>query len=121
MTRHEVYDCAAGCPVQSTVQFIAGKWKSVILYHLLQGDATRFSTLNRAIPSVSSRMLALQLAQLEADGIIVKQCGPATDNRSMLYALTPFGQTLAPVIQAMAAWGTVYNAAQKDKQTAVEP
>ena len=69
----EVYDCADGCPVQSTVQFISGKWKSVILYHLLRGDATRFSTLNRAIPSVTERMLALQLAQLEADHLIVKK------------------------------------------------
>ena len=66
MMSGELYDCAAGCPVQNTVDIISGKWKSVILYHLFQGDATRFSTLNKAIPSVTERMLALQLAQLEA-------------------------------------------------------
>ncbi|HAJ54514.1 MAG TPA: HxlR family transcriptional regulator, partial [Lactobacillus sp.] len=43
----ELYNCAAGCPVQNTVDLISGKWKSVILYHLFKGDATRFSTLNK--------------------------------------------------------------------------
>gem|GEM_PF-4548962 len=44
----ELYNCAAGCPVQNTVDLISGKWKSVILYHLFKGDATRFSTLTGA-------------------------------------------------------------------------
>ncbi|OLS09018.1 HxlR family transcriptional regulator [Lacticaseibacillus casei] len=105
----EVYDCAEGCPVQSTVQFISGKWKSVILYHPLRGDATRFSTLNRAIPSVTERMLALQLAQLEADHLIVKKIGTVSDNRSLEYSLTSFGRSLTPVIEAMAAWGSAFN------------
>ncbi|TXJ65184.1 helix-turn-helix transcriptional regulator [Lacticaseibacillus paracasei] len=101
-----------GCPVQNTVDVIAGKWKSVILYHLFQGDATRFSTLNKAIPSITERMLALQLAQLEADNIIVKRAGHA-DGRATEYQLTALGQTLAPVIQAMAAWGEAYKVRQK--------
>ncbi|WP_057819244.1 winged helix-turn-helix transcriptional regulator [Schleiferilactobacillus perolens] len=105
----EAYDCAAGCPVESTMQIIAGKWKSVILYHLIHQDATRFSTLNKAIPSVSPRMLALQLAQLEADDVITKSAA-SIDGRATEYALTPFGATLAPVIDAMAVWGTAYNA-----------
>lgn len=108
----ELYDCAAGCPVQNTVDIISGKWKSVILYHLFQGDATRFSTLNKAIPSVTERMLALQLAQLEADHVITKKPGD-TDGRATEYGLTEFGQTLAPVIQAMATWGEAYQARQK--------
>lgn len=110
----EIYDCAAGCPVQSTVQIIAGKWKSVILCHLFQGDATRFSTLDRAIPSVTARMLALQLAQLEEDGVIAKQDSD-DDRRATKYVVTPFGQTLAPVIEAMAAWGAAYNAREKER------
>ena len=108
----EIYDCAAGCPVQNTVDVIAGKWKSVILYHLFHGDATRFCTLNKAIPSITERMLALQLAQLEADNIIVKKAGYA-DGRATEYQLTALGQTLAPVIQAMAAWGEAYKVRRK--------
>lgn len=48
--RH-IYDCQAGCPVESTLQIISGKWKSVIIYQLLQhsnlhfGDLTRFTRL----------------------------------------------------------------------------
>lgn len=63
----ELYDCAAGCPVTNTVDIITGKWKSVNCYHLLLGDATRYCTLNKAIPTVTERMLALTLAQSEAE------------------------------------------------------
>ncbi|QVI35121.1 HxlR family transcriptional regulator [Lacticaseibacillus chiayiensis] len=107
----ELYNCAEGCPVQNTVDLISGKWKSVILYHLFKKDATRFSTLNKAIPSITERMLALQLAQLEDDGIIFKKVG-AEDGRATEYGLTKLGQTLAPVIDAMAAWGRFYQTQQ---------
>ncbi|SUP61619.1 Uncharacterized HTH-type transcriptional regulator yybR [Weissella viridescens] len=41
----KLYDCDVGCPVQNTLQFIAGKWKSVILYHLFENTVLRFSEL----------------------------------------------------------------------------
>lgn len=35
MPRH-IYNCSEGCPVESTLQIISGKWKSVIIYHLIK-------------------------------------------------------------------------------------
>lgn len=92
-----------GCPVDLCVAVIGGKWKPTILYHLSYGPA-RFNVLRRLIPAVTARMLALQLRELEADGIVSRtvasQVPPRVD-----YALTAAGETLMPILAAMAAWG----------------
>lgn len=107
MQRH-IYDCQTGCPVESTLQFIAGKWKSVILYHLYMEETCHFGQLNREIPACSQRMLALQLGELEQDGI-VKKTTYQTKPLKTDYTLTEFGKSLQPVIMAMAKWGEQYN------------
>ncbi len=93
------------CPVDLCVEVIGGKWKPTILYHLAYGP-TRFNVLRRLIPAVTARMLALQLRELERDGIVSRtvasQVPPRVD-----YALTSDGETLLPILQAMAAWGAV--------------
>ncbi|CAH1851022.1 winged helix-turn-helix transcriptional regulator [Convivina intestini] len=103
----KIYDCDPGCPVQNTLQFIAGKWKSVILYHLFQAGVLRFSELQRKLPYVSKRMLAKQLAELEADGLIIKRIYPVIPVKTE-YRLSDFGQSFQPVILAMEAWGDNY-------------
>lgn len=102
-----LYDCDPGCPVQNTLQFISGKWKSVILYHLFKDEVLRFSELQRKLPYVSKRMLAKQLAELESDGILTKQVYPTIPIKTE-YRVSLLGSTLAPVIDAMAKWGMAY-------------
>lgn len=104
----KVYDCQQGCPVESTLQFISGKWKSVILYHLMEEKVCHFGNLKRQIPGCSNRMLALQLRELESDGIIKKTSHPGTPPKTD-YELSNFGKTLIPVITAMDSWGIYYN------------
>ncbi|KKB71530.1 transcriptional regulator [Bacillus glycinifermentans] len=91
------------CPVEATIDIIGGKWKSVILFHLIDGKK-RFNELRRLIPKVTQRMLTLQLRELERDGIvhreIYKQVPPKVE-----YRLTEFGQTLIPIINQMMNWG----------------
>ncbi|MEH2543492.1 DNA-binding HxlR family transcriptional regulator [Bradyrhizobium sp. AZCC 2262] len=58
------YDCAAGCPVEATLDLIDGKWKAVILYHLL-GDTIRFNELGRRLSRITQRMLTRQLRELD--------------------------------------------------------
>ncbi len=95
-----------GCPVEATVDIIGGKWKSVILFHLLDGKK-RFGELRRLLPGVTQRMLTLQLRELEADGIIDRHVYQEVPPR-VEYALTDFGRSLEPILIQMRDWGEEY-------------
>ena len=92
-----------GCSVEATLDLIDGKWKGVILYHLLEGTH-RFGELRRKMPNVTQRMLTNQLRELEEDGLldrkIYAQVPPRVD-----YSLTARGRSLQPIITALKAWG----------------
>ncbi len=97
------YDCHVACSVEITLDFIGGKWKGVVLYHLLKGTK-RFSELQKLIPSVSQRMLTRQLRELEAHGLVKRTVYPVVPPK-VEYALTESGLTLEPVLSSLRAWG----------------
>ncbi|MEM7134408.1 MAG: helix-turn-helix domain-containing protein [Chloroflexota bacterium] len=94
------------CSVEATLDVIGGKWKGVILYHLLE-DMQRFGELQRLIPNVTRRMLTLSLRELEIDGLVhrevYKQVPPKVE-----YSLTEYGRTLEPIIRSLRVWGDEY-------------
>src|SRR6185437_12435382 len=96
------YDGQYGCSVEATLDVIGGKWKGVILFHLLH-KTMRFNELRRMLPNVTQRMLTLQLRELENDGIvhreIYREIPPHVE-----YSLTPFGRSLEPLILLMSEW-----------------
>ncbi len=92
-----------GCPVESTLSFLDGKWKGVILFHLLAGTH-RFSALKRKLTSITQRMLTKQLRELEEAGLVTRTVHPVVPPH-VDYALTPAGRSLEPVIVALEAWG----------------
>jgi DNA-binding HxlR family transcriptional regulator len=92
------------CPVEVTIAVIGGKWKALILFHLLNGGVHRFAELRRKIPGISERMLTQQLRELEADGIVHRQVYPEVPPK-VEYSITEYGETLRPVSEAMCLWG----------------
>lgn len=94
---------AVACPVETTLEVIGGRWKVLVLHHLV-GGSKRFGELTRALKGISARTLTKQLRELEADGIITRtvhqQIPPKVE-----YALTTGGERLKPVLLAMHAWG----------------
>nr|WP_314228527.1 winged helix-turn-helix transcriptional regulator [uncultured Kingella sp.] len=88
------------------LDIIGGKWKVLILYHLF-GDMRRFNELQRLMPTITQRMLTLQLRELEQDGIVHREVYPQVPPK-VEYSLTDFGRTLLPVIQAMHDWSETY-------------
>ena len=92
-----------GCPVESTLTFLDGKWKGVILFHLFDGTH-RFSELKRKLKSITQRMLTKQLRELEEAGLVSRTVHPVVPPH-VDYALTPLGRSLEPVILALDAWG----------------
>ena len=104
--RHKRYDCDFGCPVEACVEVIGGKWKGVILFHLL-GGTKRFNELSRLMPAVTQRMLTRQLRELEADQVVARKVYPEVPPK-VEYALTEFGKTLEPVLKTLQGWGVNY-------------
>ncbi len=92
------------CSIEKTLKQISGKWKSVIIYMLLKHPVCRFSELQRLIPDCSRRMLALQLKELEQDGLITKKVYPVTPPKTE-YSLTERGKDLRTVVEGMQEWG----------------
>ncbi|WP_417668510.1 winged helix-turn-helix transcriptional regulator [Roseibium sp.] len=101
--KHTTFECSPGCSVEATLSLIDGKWKGVILYHLLEGTM-RFNEIRKRLPSVTQRMLTNQLRALEADGLISRTVYPVIPPK-VEYALTERGRSLAPVIMALKNWG----------------
>lgn len=88
------------------MEFIGGKWKSVILIYLVDGKK-RYNELRKLISTITERTLSLQLKQLEKDGLITRKVYTKKPPLKVEYALTPFGETLVPVLNSIAEWGMV--------------
>lgn len=94
------------CPVEAALDVIGGRWKGVILFHLLEGPR-RFNELRRLLPKVTQRMLTLQLRELEADGVILREVHAQVPPR-VEYSLTDFGTSLRTILGDLRAWGSLY-------------
>jgi len=95
--------CHYGCAVEAALDVIGNKWKGVILFHLLDGKK-RFNELRRLIPSVTQRMLTLQLRELEKDHVISRKVFPEVPPK-VEYSLTELGQSLKPILLLLREWG----------------
>ena len=94
------------CPVDAVLGVIGGKYKPIILYHLMD-DTLRFSELRKFLHQATPKMLTQQLRELEADGIIHREVYPVVPSKTE-YSLTAFGRTITPVLTAMCDWGKKY-------------
>jgi DNA-binding HxlR family transcriptional regulator len=92
------------CCASLTMGIIGGKWKTVILYHLLN-DTLRYNELRKKIPTVTERTLSLQLKALEEDNIVQRTVYTTKPPLKVEYSLTDFGKTLIPLIKSIANWG----------------
>jgi DNA-binding HxlR family transcriptional regulator len=99
-------DAKSGCTVEVTLSVIGGLWKTLILFHLLDG-MKRFMELTRLIPNVTQRVLTQQLRELETDGVVLRNVFPQVPPK-VEYELTPFGEILAPILVALRDWGECY-------------
>jgi DNA-binding HxlR family transcriptional regulator len=89
--------------VEHVLRLLEGRWKLIILFHLFDGKIQRYSDFEKLIPSISQKMLAQQLRQLEADGIVSRTVYPQVPPK-VEYRLTEWGQALCPALDAMLKW-----------------
>lgn len=110
-TRHGEF-----CPLDTTLQVLDGKWKSIILCRLMDQEL-RYSELLKSLSGCTRRMLSLQLSQLENDHIIQKEIDTTYVPIKTSYHLTELGKSLIPIIKAMDSWGESYlQATQSNKE-----
>ena len=92
-------------PAELTLNLIGGKWKGLILNHLLTGESKRFGELKRLSPGISAKILAKHLKELEFDGLITRMV-VGTDKPRIVYAPTSRSRSLEPILSAIRQWGT---------------
>ncbi|ARV08411.1 transcriptional regulator [Winogradskyella sp. PC-19] len=92
------------CCASLTMGVIGGKWKTVILYHLINGTL-RYNELRKLMPTVTERTLSLQLKKLEEDKIIERKVYTKKPPLKVEYRLTTLGETLIPIIRSISNWG----------------
>jgi len=105
--RFRAYELNTGCGVEACLEIIGGKWKGVILHHLMTEGVLRFNELQKLRPALSPRILTAQLRELEADGVIVRKVYPVVPPK-VEYSLSKAGESLKPLIAAMQQWGDAH-------------
>ena len=94
------------CPVATTVQMIGSKWKLLILRNLFMRP-WRFNELRKDLEGISQKVLTDSLRAMEEDGIITRTVYAEVPPR-VEYALSPLGESMKPILDAMEQWGTEY-------------
>lgn len=92
------------CCTTLTMSVIGGKWKSVIIFYLLN-ETLRYNELKKKINGITERTLSLQLKALEEDGIVKRKVYASKPPLKVEYSLTDLGKTLEPVLMEIIKWG----------------
>jgi DNA-binding HxlR family transcriptional regulator len=90
------------CPVAKASEIFAERWTPLIMRELLIGSH-RFSELRHGLPIMSQSLLSQRLRVLEQAGVVERR--PAPDGHGMEYHLTPAGQEVGQIVEALGAWG----------------
>lgn len=91
---------SSNCGITKALDTIGGKWTLLIVRDLLEGPR-RFCALEDSLAGISPRTLAIRLKELEADGVITRDCSTGHP----VYTLTEHGQRLNGILEQMRVWG----------------
>ncbi|WP_163971099.1 winged helix-turn-helix transcriptional regulator [Oceanobacillus halotolerans] len=103
------------CRVEDALSILVGKWKPIIILHLLQQGTKRFSELKRSLPGITQKMLTKQLRELEEEDIVQRVVYPQVPPK-VEYSITEYGRSLEPILEAMHEWGTKHTLHKMEKQ-----
>lgn len=98
-----------GCALTAALGALGGRWKLFVVYRLAEGPQ-HFAALRRSLPDLSAKVLAQQLRELQADGLVSRhRSGPVPAR--VHYTLTPHGHSALPVAEQIRRWGQAHQAA----------
>lgn len=96
----------SGCPIASSLDLIGDRWTMVILRDLLTGKS-RYADFLGSPEGISTNILSDRLSAMEAGGLVTRSAYQERPRRHA-YALTPRGEALLPVLQALCVWGNAH-------------
>lgn len=102
--RWNAYD--SDCPTRLVLDRIADKWTVLIIGRLAEG-ARRFGELRRDVAGISPKVLTQKLRELERDGVLTRKIYPSVPPK-VEYRLTPLGQTLIGLLDAIRVWSETH-------------
>jgi len=88
------------CPVAKAMELLDERWTLLIVRELVSGSQ-QFNDLRRGLPRMSPSLLSKRLQQLARAGIVERRA----EGSDVRYVLTPAGQELRPVVEALGTWG----------------
>lgn len=91
------------CSAARALDLVGDRWTLLIVRELLAGPR-RYTDLHADLPGVSTDVLASRLKDMERDGLATRRRLPPP-GAAFVYELTPRGQKLLPVLQALGEWG----------------
>ncbi|WP_284139113.1 MULTISPECIES: winged helix-turn-helix transcriptional regulator [unclassified Virgibacillus] len=91
--------------VEVAIDAMVGKWKPIILFHLMENGTMRFNELRRKIPKITQKMLTSQLRELESHSIVNRKVYPQVPPK-VEYSLTEYGEKIIPILNSMQEWGS---------------
>ena len=91
------------CAIAHALELVGERWSLLIVRELLTGPK-RYTDLAGSLPRIGTNVLAARLKDLEAGGILTKRRLPPP-TPAQVYELTPYGESLRPVMRELALWG----------------
>ena len=106
MPRERRANPISDCPLTAALAAVGGKWKLIIIYWLAE-TPRHFAALREVMPSISSKVLAEQLRELEADEIVRREPTGQTP-APVIYSLTDYGCSVMPIAESVRSWGRAH-------------
>jgi len=91
------------CSLEATMDVLGGKWRSLILWHLIQEDL-RFSQIQKIVPGISKKVLSEHLRLLERNNLIIRIVYPEVPPK-VEYKISPKGKTSSKALSELELWG----------------
>lgn len=118
----------SGCPLNASVEMLGDRWSLLILRDMMLRGFKSYKEFLGSYEGIATNILADRLRRLEEYGIVETR-PDANDGRKVIYALSPKGVDLAPVMAEMVLWAAAHEptenqelvrALKKDKQGLIE-
>lgn len=92
------------CAAAKALDVVGDRWTLLIVRELLTQQPCRYTDLRYGLPGIATNLLADRLRELEESGVIIREDAPPPV-ATTLYRLTPRGEALRPVLEALGRWG----------------